>query len=127
MIADTVQHAAVKEGRKLASKHPLQRLNSPSRGASALLHVRCSRHQSPSASFDQHLLDSSSVAAASHTPFISMLPINFACAFNSSSSLPEARGKARPEYLGLQSHHIAALQGAGEGRELEALQNPHAK
>ncbi|KAB2578623.1 Integral membrane protein [Lasiodiplodia theobromae] len=38
MIADTVQHAAVKEGRKLASKHPLQRLNSPSRGASALLH-----------------------------------------------------------------------------------------
>lgn len=100
MIADTVQHAAVKEGRKLASKHPLQRLDSPSRGASALLHVRCRRHQSPSASFDQRLIDSSSVAAASHTPFISMLPIYFVWAFNNSSSLPEARGKARPEYLG---------------------------
>ncbi|KAF4309625.1 hypothetical protein GTA08_BOTSDO03013 [Botryosphaeria dothidea] len=38
MSAAKLQNAAVKQGQKLASKHPLQRLDSPSRGASALLH-----------------------------------------------------------------------------------------
>ncbi|EKG14628.1 hypothetical protein MPH_08101, partial [Macrophomina phaseolina MS6] len=34
-----IQNAAVQGGQKLAARHPLQRLDSPSRGASALLHT----------------------------------------------------------------------------------------
>ncbi|GME28358.1 Integral membrane protein [Neofusicoccum parvum] len=39
MATQKVQDYAVKQGQKLASRHPLQRLDSPSRGASALLHL----------------------------------------------------------------------------------------